>query len=380
MHVFEQIVERGHERVCFHHDPVTGLKAIVAIHNTVLGNALGGTRRWYYETENDALWDVLRLSQGMTYKSAGAGLPMGGAKSIIMLPKPGHKATEAEARAMGRFVDTFQGVYIAAEDVGVNTQYVDWMASETKHVMGGEKVSTGGDPSPHTAQGVVNAMKAALKFLGKKADFSGLTIALQGVGNVGYNVARILSAAGARIIAADINKTNLDRTVRDCNATAVTEEQILTAKCDILSPCALGGVVDGHIANQLRCEMLVPGANNVLDDPNEDGVILKSRGILYVPDFIANAGGVIHLAGIYLGYSKQQLAAKIADIEQTSLQVLRDAESGTSTHAAAVALSERRIAEGAAKYSVSKRKHNGGGTGGGGLRTQGTSTEELVAG
>jgi leucine dehydrogenase len=305
---------------------------------------------------------------------------MGGAKSIIMLPKPGHKATEAEARAMGRFVDTFQGVYIAAEDVGVNTQYVDWMASETKHVMGGEKVSTGGDPSPHTAQGVVNAMKAALKFLGKKADFSGLTIALQGVGNVGYNVARILSAAGARIIAADINKTNLDRTVRDCNATAVTEEQILTAKCDILSPCALGGVVDGHIANQLRCEMLVPGANNVLDDPNEDGVILKSRGILYVPDFIANAGGVIHLAGIYLGYSKQQLAAKIADIEQTSLQVLRDAESGTSTHAAAVALSERRIAEGAAKYSVSNRKHNGGGTGGGGLRTQGTSTEELVAG
>jgi leucine dehydrogenase len=131
MSVFDQIIDRGHERVCFHHDPATGLKALIAVHNTVLGNALGGTRRWYYETEDDAVYDVLRLSQGMTYKSAAAGLPMGGAKSVIMMPKPGHKATEAEAHAMGRFVDTFNGVYIAAEDVGVNIQFVDWMAMET---------------------------------------------------------------------------------------------------------------------------------------------------------------------------------------------------------------------------------------------------------
>jgi leucine dehydrogenase len=262
----------------------------------------------------------------------------------------------------------------------VNTQFVDWMALETRHVMGGEKVSTGGDPSPHTAQGVVNAMKAALKFVGKKSDFAGLTVALQGVGNVGYNVARILTGAGAKVIAADINQANLDRAVRDCSVTAVTEDEILTAKCDILSPCALGGVVDGHVANHLRCEMLVPGANNVLEDPNEDAVILKSRGIVYVPDFIANAGGVIHLAGLYLGYSKQQLAAKIAEIEQTSLQVLRDAESGTSTHAAAVALAERRIAEGANARPVLSKKHNGEATGGSQHRVQGTSAEELVAG
>lgn len=349
MHVFEQIVDRGHERVCFHHDPATGLKAIIAVHNTVLGNALGGTRRWFYESESNALYDVLRLSQGMTYKSAGAGLPMGGAKSLIMLPKPGHKATEAEARAMGRFVDTLNGVYIAAEDVGINTQYVDWMALETKHVMGGETVSIGGDPSPHTAQGVINAMKAALKFVGKKIDFSGLRVAIQGVGNVGYNIAKILTPLGAKITVADINQANLDRAVGDFKVQVVPPTEILTVACDILSPCALGGVIDGRLANQLRCQIVCPGANNVLDDPDEDAVILKSRDITYVPDFIANAGGVVHLAGLYLGYTRQQLAAKIAEIEQTALQVLRDADSSNSTHAAAVKLAQRRITEGGAK-------------------------------
>ncbi len=356
MNLFEQIIERGHERVAFHQDPETGLRAIVAIHNTKLGNALGGTRRWYYETEDEAIYDVLRLSQGMTYKSAAAGLPMGGGKSVIMMPEPGHKPTEAEARAMGRFVDTFNGVYIAAEDVGVNTQFVDWMALETKHVMGGEKVSVGGDPSPYTAQGIVNAMKAALTYTGRPVDFTGLTVALQGVGNVGYNVAKILTASGAKVIAADINQTNLERAVRELNVQVVDPSEILTVPCDILSPCALGGVVDGHIANKLRCEIFCPGANNVLDDPDEDAVILKSRGILYVPDFIANAGGVIQLAGLYLGYNDQQLAQKIADIEATALEVLRDAENRTSTHAAAVALAERRIAEGSSRDRSSQQK------------------------
>lgn len=374
MNIFEHMIGRGHERVGFHHDPATGLKAIIAIHNTVLGNALGGTRRWFYESEADALYDVLRLSQGMTYKSAAAGLPMGGAKSLIMLPKPGHKATEAEARAMGRFVDTFNGVYIAAEDVGVNTQFVDWMAMETRHVMGGEKVSTGGDPSPYTAQGVVNAMKAALKNLGRPVDFSGVTVAIQGVGNVGYNVARILFTAGARIIVADINPDNVDRAVNDCKAQMTSVDEILTVKCDILSPCALGGVIDGHLAGKLRCEILCPGANNVLDDPDEDAVILKRRGVTYVPDFIANAGGVIHLAGLYLGYTRHQLASKIAEIEQTAGQVLRDAEGAISTYAAAVKLAERKIAEGAA----AKREDGSGAAAR--RREQGLSAGELVAG
>jgi len=349
MPVFEQIIDRGHERVCFHHDPRTGLKAIIAIHNTTLGNALGGCRRWYYETEDDALYDVLRLSQGMTYKCAAAGLPVGGAKSLVMLPKPGHQATEAEARAMGRFVDTMRGTYIAAEDVGVTTQFVDWMAGETKHVMGGEKVSHGGDPSPHTAQGVFNSMKAALRHLGKSVDFKGLTVAIQGVGNVGHNLTRLLTQAGAKVIGADINQANVDRAVKDFKIEVVPVSEILTVKCDILSPCALGGVIDGHVAAKLRCQVVCPGANNVLDDPDEDAVILKSRGILYVPDFIANAGGVIHLAGLHVGYSDQQLAQKIADIEATALQVMGDAGQHTSTHAAAVALGDRKISEGAGK-------------------------------
>lgn len=355
MHVFDNIISRGHERVCFHHDPATGLRAIISLHSTKLGNALGGTRRWYYETEDDALYDVLRLSQGMTYKSAAAGLPMGGGKSVIMVPKPGAHATEAEARAMGRFVDTFSGAYIAAEDVGVNTQFVDWMALETRHVMGGEKVSRGGDPSPYTAQGVVNAMKAALAHNGRKADFTGLTIAVQGVGNVGTNVVRIVSAQGARCIVADINQDNVDHCVREYKAVEVAPTEILTAKCDILSPCALGGVIDGQIAHQLNTKMVVPGANNVLDDPDEDAVILKSLGITYVPDFIANAGGVVHLAGIYLGYDQRKLAELIAKIEQTSLEVLKATRDSRSAYEAAVNVAERRIAEGS-KPSGSRRE------------------------
>ncbi|MEM7228561.1 MAG: Glu/Leu/Phe/Val dehydrogenase dimerization domain-containing protein, partial [Planctomycetota bacterium] len=219
MNTLEQMIERGHERVCMHYDKETGLRAIIALHSSVLGNALGGTRRWHYATEADAIYDVLRLSEGMTYKSACAGLPMGGGKSVIMLPRPGHKATEAEARAMGRFVDTFNGVYIAAEDVGVDTQFVDWMAHETPHVKGGETVSTGGDPSPHTAQGVVNAMKAALAHRSRDVNFEGLHVAIQGVGAVGGGVARILSEQGAKLTIADISEQNLTDIVADTNAT-----------------------------------------------------------------------------------------------------------------------------------------------------------------
>lgn len=357
MHLFNNIISRGHERIAFHHDPATGLRAMIALHSTKLGNALGGTRRWYYETEDDALYDVLRLSQGMTYKCAAAGLPMGGGKSVIMMPKPGVAATEPEARAMGRFVNTFSGVYIAAEDVGVNTQFVDWMALETKHVMGGEKVSVGGDPSPYTAQGVVNAMKAALAHNGRKVDFKGLTIAVQGAGNVGTNIVRILSGQGAKCIIADINPDHVARCVKQYGAKEVAPTEILTSACDILCPCALGGVIDGQLANQLNTKMVVPGANNVLDDPDEDAVILKSLGVTYVPDFVANAGGVIQLAGLYLGYDERKLADLIANIEKTSLEVLKATETSRSAYEAAVAVAEKRIAEGSKNKAARQAVH-----------------------
>lgn len=347
MSIFDQIIERGHERLCFHHDPETGLKAIIAIHSTVLGNALGGTRRWHYATEADAVYDVLRLSEGMTYKAAAAGLAMGGAKSVILTPARGHKATEAEARAMGRFVNTFSGDYIAAEDVGVNTQFVDWMAHETKHVMGGETVSTGGDPSPYTAQGTVNAMKSCLAHLGKPVTFAGVSVAIQGVGSVGYNIASILSRAGAKLIVADINEANVQRVVDEFGAQAVEPEQILTTSCDILAPCALGGVINANLARQLKCEILCGAANNVLDDPDEDSAILKSIGVLYAPDFVANAGGLIRLAGLYLGMTEREVDQKVTDIEATTAEILRNAEGGSSTHAAAVDYANAKIAAGA---------------------------------
>lgn len=345
MNTFEQMTDGGHERVCFFYDPPTGLRAIIAIHSTKLGNALGGTRRWHYATEAEALYDALRLAEAMTHKAAVSGLPMGGAKSVILLPKPDHPTSEAEGRAMGRCVETFNGAYIAAEDVGSDPQFVDWMATETRHVMGGESHCPGGDPSPYTARGAVNAMKACLAHLGEPVDFAGVTVAIQGVGNVGSNVAKLLIEAGATVLAADINPARLDRAVKDLGVRAVTVASILTTECDILAPCALGGVIDANLARKLRCKAIVGAANNILDDPDEDAAVLKTLGILYAPDFVANAGGLIHLAGMYLGFSDQQINQKIIQIEATTAQILRDSESSSSTHAAALALANPRIAQ-----------------------------------
>ena len=343
MNIFEQMTERGHERVSFHQDESSGLKAIVAIHSTTLGNALGGTRRWHYASEADAIYDVLRLSEGMTYKAACAGLPMGGAKSVVMLPERGHQADEAEARAMGRFVNTFNGQYIAAEDVGVTPQFVDWMALETKHVMGGVKVAVGGDPSPYTAMGVFNAMKACLAHLGDAVDFSGKTVAIQGVGSVGYYLAKHLSDAGAKIIVADIKEANIDR-ARELKGVEVGDvETILQTECDILAPCALGSVISGSNINTLNTRIVCGAANNILEDPDEDAVLLNNADILYAPDFVVNSGGLIELAGLYLGMTRPQLDEKHAHIEDTTAQILTEAKSQTSTHAAAIAVAQQRI-------------------------------------
>jgi leucine dehydrogenase len=341
--IFEQLADRGHERLCFHHDPETGLKAIIAIHSTALGNALGGTRRWYYESEADAVYDVLRLSKGMTYKAAVSGLPMGGAKSVIMLPHREHPRTEPEARAMGKFVDTFNGAYIAAEDVGVDTQFVDWMAAETNHVMGGETVSRGGDPSPWTAMGAFHGMRASLIHSGRGDDFSGVTVSMQGVGHVGQNLCKLLTDAGAKVFVADINKSRVDYVVDTYGCTPMHDADILTKECDILAPCALGGVIDGSIIPKLRCSIVCGAANNILGDPEEDAVALKTAGIVYAPDFVVNAGGLIHLAGMHLGMSDETLQTKNDEIFETTAQILRRGEEMVSTYAAAVYIAEQRI-------------------------------------
>ena len=346
MKIFELLASHGHERLAFHHDPATGLKAIIAIHSTMLGNALGGTRRWAYADEAEAIRDVIRLSEGMTYKAAASDLPMGGAKSVI-IARPGQQATEAEAKAMGRFVDTFAGTYIAAEDVGVNTQFCDWMATETPHIMGGETVSHGGDPSPYTSRGCFNAMKACLAHLGRKVDFSGLTVAIQGVGATGYKLAKMCRDAGARVVATDVNKPSLARAVSELGVEAIPDDRnLLHTECDILAPCALGGVLDQPTVDGLKCKIVCGTANNQLLHPIEDGHRIKSRGILYAPDFVVNAGGLIRLAGLYLGMSEAQIDQKVEAIEHTTIAVLKEANSLPSTHEAAVAYAKRRIEAG----------------------------------
>lgn len=346
MTIFQQMSAHGHERVAFHVDPATGLRAIVAIHSTVLGNALGGTRRWAYASEADAVRDALRLSEGMTYKSAAADLPMGGAKSVIMIEK-GKAPNEAEARAMGRFVNTFNGQYIAAEDVGVNTQYCDWMARESSHIMGGETVSHGGDPSPYTSLGCFNGLKACLQHLGRKVDFAGLKVGVQGLGATGYKLAKLLKEHGATVVGTDVNVHAVERAVKELDIIPLrADDNLFAQELDILAPCALGAVLDSHTIHGLRCKIVCGTANNQLLDPDTDGPALKERGILYGPDFVVNGGGLIRLAGLYLGMTEAALDKKVAQIEETTLAVLKEGERESSTYAAAVAYAKRRIEAG----------------------------------
>lgn len=344
--VFERMANRGHERVLFVQNRAAGLRAIIAIHNTTLGPALGGVRRWHYASEDDALEDVLRLSEAMTYKAAAAHLPMGGGKSVILLDAARAEPREAAAKAMGRAVETLRGDYIAAEDVGVNEQYIDWIGEETQYVMGGEKKSRGGDPSPYTARGVVNGMRAAMRFLNLEPTFKGRTVAIQGMGHVGWNVARILLAEGARVKASDISPERLDQAKQQLGVEVVNVDHLLGTECDILCPCALGGVINGNTISDIQAPIVCGAANNVLDDPFEDSSALMARGVLYCPDFVVNAGGLIQLAGLWLQYTQAQLDQKIADIESTTVRILDRGRELGSNHAAAVDYARRVIDEG----------------------------------
>ncbi|MFG0331426.1 MAG: Glu/Leu/Phe/Val dehydrogenase [Phycisphaerales bacterium] len=349
--VFNEMIARGHERVLFVQNADVGLRAIIAIHNTKLGSALGGVRRWHYNSEADALEDVLRLSEAMTYKAAAAHLPMGGAKSVIMLDKERAEPREAAARAMGRAVDTLRGDYIAAEDVGVDTQYIDWMAEETPHVMGGETISRGGDPSPFTAQGVVNGMRAALRFCGEEPAFKDKIVAIQGLGHVGWHIARILIDEGAKIKASDKYTDKLEKGKEELGIEVVNVNHILTTDCDILCPCALGGVINGQNIADIQAPIVCGAANNILGDPEEDGAALKVRDILYAPDFVVNAGGLIRLAGLWLNYGPEQLDSKIANIEQTTMSILDRARDEASSHHAAVEYARNIIENGIPEIS-----------------------------
>lgn len=331
----------GYERVLRGEDQAAGYRGFVFVHSTTLGPAVGGTRYWSYPNDDAAITDGLRLSRGMTYKNALADLPCGGGKSIIMR-QPGEESREALFRAHGRLVESLAGKYVTAEDVGTSPADMEFVLLETSHVAGLQGRS--GDPSPHTARGVYRAMQAAAKHRWGSDDLRGKTVALQGCGHVGYPLAGELIQAGARVVASDVDDARLPRVVSDFGAKAAPVGAIHSVQADIFSPCALGGILNDQTIPQLRAEMVVGGANNQLLEARH-GEMLEARGILYAPDYAANAGGVINgTCREMLGWDEQRTLAKIEAIYDTLLKVFRLAErEGVPSYVAADRLVEERL-------------------------------------
>jgi leucine dehydrogenase len=293
MSLFSNPSYDNHERVLFGHDAETGLKAIIAIHNTALGPAVGGCRMWPYENDAAALDDALRLARGMTYKSALAGLPFGGGKAVIIGDSRTQKSP-ALMRAMGRLVNELGGRYLVAEDVGTTVADMDIIATETKHVTGTSK--SGGNPSPYTAHGVYQGIRAAVEYKLRRNDgLDGIEVAIQGLGSVGYDLARRLHGAGARLHVADINADARDRAADEFGATTVDTHDIHAIDVDVFAPCALGGAINDRTIGDIHAQIVAGSANNQLAE-GRHGAELAARGILYAPDYVTNAGGIIELA------------------------------------------------------------------------------------
>jgi glutamate dehydrogenase/leucine dehydrogenase len=334
----------GYERVARCRDPATGLDAIVAVHSTALGPALGGTRFHAYDDADEALTDVLRLARGMSYKAAIAGLELGGGKAVI-LGDPASVRTDELIVAYGRFVDSLGGAYLTAEDVGTTQADMDLIRSVTPHVTGVSEVLGGsGDPSPATARGVVHALRAAAAHRFGTEDLEGVHVAVSGVGKVGGALVEHLLEAGARVTVADVDDERAAAVAGGRDVAVVAAASIHTIECDVLSPCALGGVLHAGTIPELRCAIVCGSANNQLLEP-ADGDRLAAAGVLYVPDYVVNAGGIINIAEEWGGYDHGRAAARIAAIGPTTTAVLELAEAeGTTPAHAADRLAERRIA------------------------------------
>ncbi|HUR42205.1 MAG TPA: Glu/Leu/Phe/Val dehydrogenase dimerization domain-containing protein [Verrucomicrobiae bacterium] len=321
MPVFKHPEFDNHELVAHHADPRTGLRAIIAVHNTALGKGLGGCRMWPYGSEDEALTDVLRLSRGMTYKAALADLPQGGGKSVI-LGDPRRDKTPEMMRAMGRFVDSLGGKYVVAEDSGTSVADIHVMAEETKHVGGlaDEKSAAAGrtgDPSPATAYGTYVGILAAVRAQLGRADVKGLRVAIQGVGNVGYRLAKHLHEGGAQLWVTDIHPPAVERCVKEFGATAVPMEAIFTVAADVFAPCALGAVINDRTLPLLRAGIVAGAANNQLAEPRH-GRMLMEKGVLYAPDYVINAGGIIDIHYEGPGYDPARVKAHL-DLIGTTL-------------------------------------------------------------
>ena len=348
MESIDYMMANGHQQLAVWTDPDAGLKAFIAIHDTTLGPALGGTRIWKHPSDEEALMDVLRLARAMTYKSAAAGLPLGGGKGLILADRS--EKTEAMLRSYGRFVDTLGGRYITTEDVGATAQDMEWVLRETNYVVGlPEELGGSGNPAVVTGFGVYQAMRAAADRVWGSPDLAGRTVAMQGFGNAASSLAGHLREAGARLVVTDISKDALGRARELEGVHIVAPSDILGVECDIFAPCALGGTVDEAAVASLRCQVVCGAANNQLATP-EDGDRLRQRGIVYVPDFIANAGGVINVS-YEMGqpYDRAGAMAKTAEIYDTVTAILRMSdEQDITTARAAGLLAEERIAAGRA--------------------------------
>jgi leucine dehydrogenase len=334
---FEQVVQFN--------DPPSGLRAIVAIHSTALGPALGGTRFYPYPDEDEALRDVLRLARGMTYKAATAGLDLGGGKAVI-IGDPRRVKSEELLRAYGRFIDTLGGRYITAEDVGTTGDDMDMIRRETRHVTG---VSPGmggsGDPSPVTAFGVFQGMVACVEEVWKTSSLEGKRVAVQGVGKVGHHLVKLLVEAGAEVIASDVDVDAVARVVREFGVDTADAGKVHAEECDVFAPCALGGIIRDDTIPSLRCKVVAGSANNQLERP-EHGEVLWEQGILYAPDYVINAGGLINVADELRGYDRERAMRDVTQIYRTLRAVFAlSQERGISTSAAAEEWAHDRIAK-----------------------------------
>ena len=321
MDILKYMAEHGHEQLVVCSEPSVGLRGFIAIHDTTLGPAVGGVRIWPHESEEDAILDVLRLSQAMTYKSAAADLPLGGGKALI-IADPRKDKTEALLRAYARYVDTLGGRYITTTDVGSTSRDLEYIAMETKYVTGlPTSVGGSGDTSVLTGRGIYLGMKACAKSAWGSDSLSGRTVAIQGFGKVAYYTAKHLLQEGASLVATDIHEAALDG-AREMGATVVGPEEIYDVPCDIFSPCALGGVLNSATIPRLKCRIVAGGANNQLLSEG-DGAELQTRGILYAPDYIINAGGIINVAcEIGATYSAQRATEMTERIYETTERVL----------------------------------------------------------
>ena len=342
--IFEKMVELDYEQLIFCHDEASGLKAIICIHDTTLGPALGGCRMWNYETEEEAVEDVLRLARGMTYKNAAAGLNLGGGKTVVIGDAKKDKS-EAFFRSLGRYVNSLNGRYITAEDVGTTVADMDLIYQETPYVCGmSESYGTGGNPSPMTAFGVYMAMKRTAKEAFGDDSLKGRTIAVQGVGNVSYSLCSHLHDEGAKLVVTDISQEAIDRAVNDFGAESVGIEEIYDVDADIFAPCSLGGILNDETIPELKVKAVCGSANNQLLEDDKHGEMLEQRGIVYAPDYVVNCGGVINVSDELQGYNKKRAKSKVEGIYDQMGKIFSIAKrDGVTPAVAADRLAEERI-------------------------------------